>query len=112
MLTKKPINIQKKAVDSEEENDESQSFALQGWKMERPCKVFVGFFGFTFLKPRWFLGDRLASAAINIAYGKKRNFYRANLVWSLWGNHDKKWVVKVGKKTFKNRGLECQIRFF
>lgn len=44
MLTKKPINIQKKAVDSEEENDESQSFALQGWKMERPCKVFVGFF--------------------------------------------------------------------
>jgi len=30
MLTKKPINIQKKAVDSEEENDESQSFALQG----------------------------------------------------------------------------------
>lgn len=74
MLTKKPINIQKKAVDSEEENDESQSFALQGWKMERPCKVFVVFFGFTFLKPRWFLGDRLASAAINIAYGKKGTF--------------------------------------
>ena len=48
MLTNLPIKIQKKAVDSEEKHDESQSFALQRWKMERPCQVsFVVFFGFT-----------------------------------------------------------------
>lgn len=53
MLTQKANQYSKKAVDSEETNDESQSFALQSWKMLTMSGKWPAFFGFTL----WSHGD-------------------------------------------------------